>query len=516
MTKHLLLAIRTARMNVRQAAIRVYSGTASGTSLSNILQASSCSRTQGILRRRWITTASPALSPSANDIDFSSITTYPKLPAMQTGPAFPTRPVYPVFPPPLALATQPAFPSPRLSITPHSPFDVSTHIVPAAWLRTTPYIPLPKMRNQHSRTEERKNAAVELQAFLSKVRSEASATIPGKRRYQGHKRLLWNAVNRYVKKGAIERSNGGSALTLFFAHGNGFNKETWESTLHHIFEDSSSHNIAEVWSFEAVQTGDSALLNADALGAMYHWADNSRDILNFLTHFMPSTVSSNPPPTRLRQVTAAESESRRKDGFKHRTVAGIGHSFGGCTLTLAALTNQSIFSSIIVVDPVIPTPLYYEAAQDPFIPKNALGILLRRDRWDSRDEAKAWLLKNPFFANWHPDVLQSYVDHGLYTHKSGKEVLLKMSPVQEAIGFSDTLTGYEVWERMKDLDPKIPMFWIMPQPETNMFGGPFEAQKRVWRRCINTSNTIIHKAGHLIPHEAPQECANAIMRFLSK
>ncbi len=76
--------------------------------------------------------------------------------------------------------------------------------------------------------------------------------------------------------------------------------------------------------------------------------------------------------------------------------------------------------------------------------------------------------KNPFFARWHPDVLQSYVDHGLYTHKSGKEVVLKMQPVQEAIGFSDTLTGYEVWERVKDLDPKIPMLWIMPQPETNM------------------------------------------------
>ncbi|KDQ25360.1 hypothetical protein PLEOSDRAFT_32590 [Pleurotus ostreatus PC15] len=317
------------------------------------------------------------------------------------------------------------------------PFHVSTHIVPAAWLRTTPHIPLAKMRNQHSRKEE----------GSSRIRS-ASATIPEKRRYQGHKKLLWNVVNTYVKKGPIERSNGGSALILFFAHGNVFNKETWESTVHHIFEDSSSHNIAEVWSFEAAQTGDSALWNADARGCydcIDHWADNSRDILKFLTHFMLSTVSSNPPPTCLRQVTAAESESRRKDGFKHGTLAGIGHLFGGCTLTLAALTNQSTFSSLIVVDPVIPTPLYYEA-QDPFIPKNDLGILpdaidgiggTRTSLPIKQDEAKAWLLKNPFFANWHPDVLQSYVDHGLYTRKSGQEVLLKMPPVQEAIGFSE-------------------------------------------------------------------------------
>lgn len=39
----------------------------------------------------------------------------------------------------------------------------------------------------------------------------------------GYPRLLWNCVNRYVKKDLSERNRTG--VTLFFAHANGFPKE---------------------------------------------------------------------------------------------------------------------------------------------------------------------------------------------------------------------------------------------------------------------------------------------------
>lgn len=43
--------------------------------------------------------------------------------------------------------------------------------------------------------------------------------------------------------------------------------QIWETVLHEIFN-SPTRDIAEVWSFEAVQTGDSALLNMGKLGAI--------------------------------------------------------------------------------------------------------------------------------------------------------------------------------------------------------------------------------------------------------
>ncbi|KAF4608019.1 hypothetical protein EYR40_000360 [Pleurotus pulmonarius] len=433
-------------------------------------------------------------------------------------PPFPTRPLFPVYPPPSSLTTPPpALPSPQRSISPNSPFTVSTHIVPAAWLRSTPYVPLPSPREESAAKEERKKAAQEMLDFLNKVRDETASARPE----EGYKWVLWNAVNRYVKKGPVN-PNG---LTLFFVHANGFNKEIWETVLHEIFS-SPTRDIAEVWSFEAVQTGDSALLNMGKLGAIYDWTDNARDILNFLTYFIPTTASSGPLPIHLPQVTAAESESRKKFGFKHRTLIGVGHSFGGCTSTLAALTNQSLYSSLILIDPVIVAPLYYEKAKDTHIQYLTLGSLLRRERWNSREEAKATMLKNPFFAAWHPDVLNSYIDYGLYAHtlppppgsndKPAERVLLKMPAVQESIAFLESLTPYEVWERLKDVDERIALFWIMPKPENTKFGGPSEAQTRVWRRRKNASNTIVHEAGHLIPQEAPRACADEILGFLSR
>ncbi len=53
--------------------------------------------------------------------------------------------------------------------------------------------------------------------------------------------------------------------------------QIWETVLHEIFS-SPTHDIAEVWSFEAVQTGDSALLNMGKLGAICTF---------YATHWLP-------------------------------------------------------------------------------------------------------------------------------------------------------------------------------------------------------------------------------------
>ncbi|KAF4562540.1 AB hydrolase superfamily protein [Pleurotus pulmonarius] len=464
-----------------------------------------------------------SLDSDANTVDFSSIKSYPIPHASLTNkPTFPIRPLLPVNPPPISLTTTnlPGLPSPERDST-NEPFFVSTHIIPGAWPRSTPYVPIPFTGDYSGAKEGKKQAAIEMQKHIARVRAEVAAPKPEEHSYQGREALLWIVANRYVKKGPKD----GSGLTLLFVHGNGFNKETWDATLRHIFTSTSSCDIAEVWSYEAVQTGDSALLNKGKVGLVYDCRDNSRDIVNFLTYFLAESPLDT-PPTHLPRVSATESEYRQKHGFKHRKLVGVGHSFGGLTMTLAALINPSLFSSLINVDATIVSPLCYELTNNPYVPDTALGILLRRDRWTSREEAKALMLKNPFFQSWHPDALQSYVDHGLYTYavpsfpgsdrKAERQVLLKMPPVEEASTFTDVPTFYEVWQRMKDVDERIPMFWIMPKPETTAFGGPLEAQLRVWRRRKNSSNVIINSDGHFVPQQAPGECADAILGFLQK
>ena len=111
--------------------------------------------------------------------------------------------------------------------------------------------------------------------------------------------------------------------------------------------------IEEIWSWEAVNHGDAALINKQNLGAFceYYlrvhrsllilaaagvdeWLDNCRDIINFLTYYLPDTIGylGDGLPTHLPLIPQKISEARVNSGLANRTLIGIGHSFGGCSL----------------------------------------------------------------------------------------------------------------------------------------------------------------------------------------
>jgi len=123
-----------------------------------------------------------------------------------------------------------------------------------------------------------------------------------------------------------------------------------------------------------------------------------------------------------------------------------------------------------------------------------------------------------FFQAWDPDVLQIYVECGIYLTKSafGKEsAKLKMPGVVEAVVFADTHTAFEVYERLVDLDERIVLRWLMPgKPGAPELGPPGSTKYRVWVRPKNSTNLKIMGGGHLIPQEAPQELANDLNKFI--
>lgn len=108
------------------------------------------------------------------------------------------------------------------------------------------------------------------------------------------------------------------------------------------------------------------------------WSDNVRDIINFLLNYLPDSAEPNSTlPTHLQRVPAKVSEIRAKCGFSHRTLGGIGHSFGGTSLyedpscrrtgetltlclalsgALAAINEPMLFSSLVLVDPIVLPP----------------------------------------------------------------------------------------------------------------------------------------------------------------
>ncbi|KAH7337714.1 Alpha/beta hydrolase family-domain-containing protein [Rhizoctonia solani] len=319
---------------------------------------------------------------------------------------------------------------------------------------------------------------------------------------------MWTVVNRY----APERPRkGGSnpAVTVVLTHGTGFHKEIWETTLRYLLSTPQGQaSVDEIWSLDAANHGDSALLNKDNLGAIFEWSDHARDILNFLVNFLPDG-NEHEQIEHLSQVPEQNAQRRRQHGFTSRTIVGIGHSFGGCTVARAALDSPKLFSSLILVDPIIyPSYAIRYSNSDPL----AQGALMRREHWPNRETAKSSFLKSPFFRVWHPDVLADHVKYGI---AEGEGVRLKCSGFQEAVTFTESARLHsEVWELLPTLDERIPMRWIMDSTHAWSTGGPKMTQHTVWRRPVNTTNVKIKGAGHLVPHEAPEALAHEILNFI--
>lgn len=431
---------------------------------------------------------------------------YPQPPPF-TWNKYPVRDPLPVYPPPDILDL-PALPSPPRTPAFNAPFTLTTHLFPASYLRTTPITPLPKLPPVGATKEERRRILDESALQLLAYHQVNEVT-------DGYPLILWNCVNRYVKKDLDLPNNTG--VTLFFAHANGFPKEIWEPTIGYLLSLPAVRVIDEIWVWESVHHGDAGLINAAKASGVSDWTDGGRDVANFLLHFLPpATTGGTVLPVHLQRVSPEETSLRIQKGLKDRKFVAIGHSYGGCISSMAASLYPNLFHSLVLIDPVI----YFRSNNVDVKPDSSLlrGALNRRDTWSSRQEALNLFQNNPFFQAWHPTVLKIYIECGLYFTKDeeGKEIAkLKMPGIIEAVVFADFEPSFEVYERLVDLDERIVMRWVMPgKPGAPELGGPGTTKYRVWVRPKNSSNVKILGGGHLIPQEAPQELADDLNKFI--
>lgn len=62
------------------------------------------------------------------------------------------------------------------------------------------------------------------------------------------------------------------------------------------------------------------------------WADNARDILNFMLYAFPDLFENDALPFMIPPISAVRANERRLSGFVDRLVLGVGHSLGGGSL----------------------------------------------------------------------------------------------------------------------------------------------------------------------------------------
>ncbi|KZT11604.1 alpha/beta-hydrolase [Laetiporus sulphureus 93-53] len=413
---------------------------------------------------------------------------------------------------PESVVSKPPLPSPPRTFLDAS-YILTTHLVPAASPRSTPDVPLPALPTW---TPDKEQWKASVMRTAEEIASTRYKQWDGELASPGSTKPLWVCANRYVRKDVLgaEESRG---LTLFAAHANGFPKEIWEPALLKLIEAQQAaqgaYAIDEIWVWEAVNHGDAFLVNAGNLGGMYDWQDNCRDILQFLMYYLPIDVTASALPTHLPCHSEALAHHRKTYGHQTRTLIAIGHSLGGCSITRAAISVPKLFSSIVLVDPIIrPHP-----REGPLLSgrtyQYVIGALQRQNQWSSREEARKRFNESPFFSVWDPAVLDIYLECGLCDDPNGG-VKLKMPGIHEALVFSEVMTPYETWDLVDSLDTSIELKWIVPGKNP-----PEEAGVRemlVWRRPENASNVIIPFAGHLIVQEAPAALAEEIHSFLQR
>ncbi|KAI6369483.1 hypothetical protein MCOR25_004440 [Pyricularia grisea] len=330
--------------------------------------------------------------------------------------------------------------------------------------------------------------------------------------------VLKLVLNQYIPKNNPEPQPGD--VTIIGAEGGGLPKELYEPLWDDILAQSSAHGfkIRSIWIADMAWQGESGVVNKGKLGNDPSWADAERDILQMITHFRI------PAP-----------------------MVGIGHSLGGPVLAGVSLLHPRLFRSIMILEPIV-------GIWD--CDANGTAVMVysatRHERFPSRDAAKAFFSKHPFYETWDPRIFEAWIRYGLQDDPESKppavrlvtprdqEVFSFLRPIAQRLSKDGKELEYDE-SRIQDFPFKerrptedyfyqpsgARLYTMLPHVRPSVlyvFGGaspasPPEVCKDLVTRTGSglggsggvgagkVASYVIEGFGHLVPMERPKECA---------
>ncbi len=221
--------------------------------------------------------------------------------------------------------------------------------------------------------------------------------------------------------------------------------------------------------------------------------------------------SSPPPPDAYHWDSfvgdlAAVVERVLADLGRARVDFGIGHSFGGTCTALAAARRPELFGRVAMIDPVIfgPTELLPETfRRGP--PDRIEGTLKRRAVWPSRQAiVAAWSRDGHAFGAWDRRALELYAAEGFRDRADG-QVELKCAPAVEAAVYANNQSLDPFTEAANLRAPSL-LLWAARGNFPRSLYEAFASRAR-------DARVEDIDAGHLLPMEAPDATADALLRF---
>ena len=190
-----------------------------------------------------------------------------------------------------------------------------------------------------------------------------------------------------------------------------------------------------------------------------------------------------------------------------RIELAIGHSFGGTCMAIAASRRPALFGRVAMLDPVIIPPEGWTAQPGFPGPRPEMAALARKRRavWPSREAVRAaWSSPQHAFGDWDPRALEIYVREG-FRERTDDQVELKCTPWVEAAVF-DHNHSLPPFDFAPDMTVPTLILWAA----RGRFPRPIFEELAARMRDARVEDV---DGGHLLPMQAPDPTAEAILRF---
>ena len=193
-----------------------------------------------------------------------------------------------------------------------------------------------------------------------------------------------------------------------------------------------------------------------------------------------------------------------------KPVVGIGHSQGATATAIAAAKQPELFSQLYLIEPVTFTksqtlmmnsaPNELKIGQEPFKSTQAKQV-----DWEGVESYYHHLRAHRAFKRINDDHLYIFAKNSLVENDQGQYSLL-FTPEQELASYFDTPFVNDALKDLNALD--VPYTIIVGKP--SMFIS--DEVRKVWEDIVPVERIIeLSDNGHLLPMEAPEQCATIIM-----
>ncbi len=202
----------------------------------------------------------------------------------------------------------------------------------------------------------------------------------------------------------------------------------------------------------------------------------------------------------------------------------VGHSLGGVLSLICAALHPTLGGRPVQGVVMLDSPgvlgwraaLFALAKRTPWIEQLTPAKLsrYRRNTWANAEEARANFARKPLFAQWHPQALKDYIEHGTHdvdTPEGKRRVLTFKREVEVEI--FNTLP-HDLGRLLRRHPPACPVAYLgAEESEYLAVFGRHLAQRLRMQRHPDRLQTL--PGTHLFPLEQPEATAQAVHLALS-